>query len=515
MKIKVDGEVYRRILEFYKNAKKSHPNLNIRKQVKEVYAYAKKIGTNTFAKTNITLRNWGRNGYTVERAKNWYFAYKIENGIIWVYDVEYTGNMSDDTFVSNRDTETDGNYNPQQQFSENKKRRPRTFIMSERQIRMIQEHIESSMKQGLPKSLLAQIYNSKTSLGNNPAFPPEDEVKFEEKLLLPAYEKVLSEINIMYPHLNKDNIDEYKNELSKLLKRCFEIEKPIQNELEQIVMKVVQKIFHVEDEDVDLTIEMVDRLTADDIKMSLLPEKTDDIEFDGIEDLHGINDDIYKRRMVNCLMQGFANRFIHLYELYIKDIFEINDELLGIYKRIITLNEYINFMDNANKADEDSMTYGSTSDIIVRREDKSKVYVKGVNFISLLHESIRAMLDLISINGLPDDTDKMKYILKKADFRYACNWDMRFGQAIWMKIEEKLGETEHIDILPYIFFVIVSKPTNEFNVFMQNIFANTKQGRIELNSMIDGIRYKLDQDSFEDELGKKREIIDDEKYAEV
>jgi len=391
----------------------------------------------------------------------------------------------------------------------------KTIILSERQLKILRENFQSSIKEGLPKELLKQLYNGKTSLGNHPAFPPEDEIKFEEKLLLPSYEKILSEINLIYPNLNKNNLNEFKNELSKLLKHCQEIENPIKNQLESLAMKIIKKVFNVTEDDVDLSIEMVDKLTSNDIKMSLLPEKADDIEFDGIEDFKGINEDVYKRRMVNCLMQGISNKYIRLYEYYIKDIFELNDKLLSIYKRIIVLNEYINFMEDANKVNEIDITFGSTSDIIVRSKSKSTITVKGVNFIALLHESVKAMLDLISVNGLPNDTNKMKYVLKKADFRYASYWDMRFGKAIWLKFEEKLGDSEYADLIPYLFFVIVSKPTSEFNVFMQNIFANTKQGRIELKTMVDGIRYKLDQDKFEDDLEKKRNVISDDKYLHI
>jgi len=363
--------------------------------------------------------------------------------------------------------------------------------------------------ESLPKEMVKQILAGKTSLGDNPAFPPEDEVKFEEKLLLYPFRVITSDLSGMYPDLDMDNVNECKNELSKLLKECQEIEKPIKAQLEVLVMNIIKKVFGVSKEDVDLTIEMVDKITADDIKMSLLPEATDDIEFEGIDDFKGINDDVYKRRIVNCLMQGISNHFIHLYEFYIKDIFLLNDKLLGLYKRIILLNEYVNFMSNANKVDEDNVTFGSTSDITVRSNSKSSITVKGKNFIALLHESVRAMLDLISVNGLPNDPDKMKYVLKKADFRYAAYWDLRFGMGMWMKLEEKLGDIEYTDIIPYIFYMIVSKPTDEFNTFMQNIFANTRQGKIELQSMIDGIRYKIDQDNFHSDLEKKRDIISD------
>ena len=391
----------------------------------------------------------------------------------------------------------------------------RKIIISERQLKMIQENIQSSIKDGLPKKLLKQIYDGKTSLGNNPAFPPEDELKFEEKLLLPAYKHIVSDIEQLYPDFDKNNIGEFKTELSKLLKRCKDIEQPLKSQLELLVMKIIKDIFNVTKDDVDLNIEMVDTITVNDIKMSLLPETTDEIEFDGIEDIKGLNDDIYKRRVVNCLMQGLSNRFIHLYELYIKDIFVLNDGLLPLYKRIITLNEYINFMEDANLVNENDITFGSTSDIMVKTNDKSTINVIGVNFISLLHESVRAMLELISVSGLPNDHNKMKYVLKKSDFRYATYWDIRFGISMWNKIEEKLGDSEYADILPYLFYTIITKPTEDFNTLLQNILANTKQGKIELKSMIDGIRYKIDKDNFESDLEIKRNLIGDDKYFTI
>jgi putative nucleotidyltransferase with HDIG domain len=381
------------------------------------------------------------------------------------------------------------------------------IILSEAQIKSLRDYY----KNGLPNIVRKGIYDKKTSLGDNPCFPPETDEKIEIKLLTKAYEQILSELNKIYKDTTP-TIEEAKNILSKLLNEVYDLEKGIKPHLEKVVLNIIQNIFEIDTKDVDLTVSLVDRITSDDIKLPLQPESTDDVEFDTIEDLSNTNDDVYKRRVVNCLMNGIASKYLTLTEFWINNIYKINPDLIPLYKKIYVLNNYINFNDDANIYNENKMTQGSTSNVVVKSYDRSVIDVKAINFVALLYESVRAILDLISFNGLPQDRKKIKFVLKKADFLLANKWDERFGQAMWSIIESKLDKDNFDNkLIPYLFYEIISKPVNDFNIMLQNIFANTKQGRIELQSLVDGIQYKLDKENFDQELDDKRqEIITDD-----
>jgi len=390
-------------------------------------------------------------------------------------------------------------------------------ILTENQRKIIQEYIESNLKIGLPKEIVKAIELNKTSLGNHPSFPPEDEKKFEYKLLLKRYEQVLSNLNKLYPDQQNTDIPFFKTELSKLLKECNELERPIKSQLEELCIATIKKIFNIDKNDVLLNVELVDSITKSDIKIPLQPESVDDIEFDGIEEIHGINDEIYKRRMVDCLMEGISDWYIHN-SIPIQDIYKLNPKLIFVYPSMCVINDYLSYNENINSYNEQKIMQGSTSEVIVKKNDRSVVNVKGVNFIALLYETIKAMFDLISFNGLPNNTDKMKYILKKSDFMLASGWDMLFGRPLWDLIADKTtGLKENWDdLVPFLFYEIITKPVPEFNEALQNIFANTKKGKELVSSLCDGIRYNLDKENFDDKINKEKQIyLNDNEYYSI
>jgi hypothetical protein len=396
---------------------------------------------------------------------------------------------------------------------------PKKIKITSNQLNRLQENtrwlIEDVKGVNLPVHLINAIQSDKTSLGNHPTFPPDDESKFVYKLLFDRYSDVLWELTRVYPDLN---LDDSRTELSKLLKQCYDLEKPVKSQLEMLVMTIVKEVFGVDKDDVDLTIELVDKIQSVDLNIPLKPESVDDVEFAGIEEIEGVNQEIYKRRMVNCLMQGIANRFTHLYEYFVKDITLMNDQLFPLYKKIIILNEYNLFIEDGNILNENEITSGSTSEVIIKTYDRSIVNVKGINFISLLHESIRAMLDLISFNSLPDDRNEVKYILKKSDFRLADKWDSIFGYPLWCKIEDLLGMGHDLTapLIPYIFYEIVSQPVDDFNDLLVNVFANTKRGKEQLIELYDEIQYNIEKDMFDMELEEKRKSVsNDDKYFNI
>ena len=142
MVVNINNNVHVRIREFYKNAVKAHPSWNPTNSIDEVYNEVEKVGSGRLQKSNKTLPKW--QGYTVERSRNgkWYFAYKIENGIIYVDGAEHANNMSNNTFVSNDNRRTDGNYDPRQQFvTDNKYRIARPLM----------EHIAQNVIRNLEK----------------------------------------------------------------------------------------------------------------------------------------------------------------------------------------------------------------------------------------------------------------------------------------------------------------------------------------------------------------------------
>ena len=63
----------------------------------------------------------------------------------------------------------------------------------------------------LPIHILKSINANETSIGNNPALPPDDENKFLMKLIKTEFEELTKDIN---------NNDDIRQDLSLLLTQC-------------------------------------------------------------------------------------------------------------------------------------------------------------------------------------------------------------------------------------------------------------------------------------------------------
>jgi hypothetical protein len=57
----------------------------------------------------------------------------------------------------------------------------------------------------LPKHVIKSILLDKTSLGNHPAFPPDDENKFVTKLLKKSYSSNKNELLKLFPNIDPND----------------------------------------------------------------------------------------------------------------------------------------------------------------------------------------------------------------------------------------------------------------------------------------------------------------------
>jgi hypothetical protein len=88
------------------------------------------------------------------------------------------------------------------------------------------------MESRLPKHIKKSIANNRTSLGEHPSFPPDEEEKFLFKVVDSFYQTIDDKV--------KDNdFDNMKKELSTLLKQTRENEGTNKEALEQLCLNVV------------------------------------------------------------------------------------------------------------------------------------------------------------------------------------------------------------------------------------------------------------------------------------
>ena len=351
----------------------------------------------------------------------------------------------------------------------------------------------------LPKHLYKPLQTHTTSLGDNKAFPPEDDFPFDYAIIKKRFREVSDAID----SLELESLDNefLVSELSRLVTRCKELEEPIRDFLEKLCENVVNNIFSIPDESINFTCKLVGKIKPEK-QVRVLPEPigSDKFKFKNTEDFKRSKDAIAKRRFINALIQGAAYTYANDISFYYEEIERVNEELLDLYEKIRIINDYLLF----TKKDEitnDKIMQGAYVEVKVGiGETKSDIKAQGLIFPLLLQESLKGFFELFSLHGLPSDRHLANYIIKKADFIKAEPWDMRFGVTLWEMIFGRIDDT---DVVPYAFTELIEMGSDEFNQSMNEILSSTEEGDRIMDDIINVSYDDSDYQDFQNRITKR------------
>ena len=346
----------------------------------------------------------------------------------------------------------------------------------------------------LPKNILNIITSNKTSLGDNPALPPEMDDKFLVFLVDDYYKELLT-------HFDSIDIEELTDDLSATMTECKRIENENKEALEKICFEFVNNVFNIPSDTLSIDIELVDKV--DTQQERLVPENSDNFSFDSIDDIHSLTNEIYKRRFLNALIIGAAMDFAEQYIFVENKLDEINGTLRENYKKIWFINNLLLFhtKQSLSKKQKD----GGNVDVYISDETTPpRIEAKAILSPILVEETIKGLLELAISHGLPKDKDKAEYVMSKADFKLAEVWDQRVGLPLWIRIRKIMKEC-NVSVHPsFLFMELASLETDKFNTTMQEILAGTKMGRHLIKEFVRNINYNIDMDDFDDYISNQQ-----------
>ena len=121
----------------------------------------------------------------------------------------------------------------------------------------------------LPKHLYKLLKTHTTSLGDNGAFPDEDEYPFDYSIIKQRFEEVTNAIE----DLGLESLDEdyLVSELSKMVTLCKRMEEPIKEYLEKLCSVVINDIFSIPEETVNFSCNIVGKVKPEK-PVRVLPE---------------------------------------------------------------------------------------------------------------------------------------------------------------------------------------------------------------------------------------------------
>ena len=346
----------------------------------------------------------------------------------------------------------------------------------------------------LPSYILDALRQHKTSLGDHPSYPPEDEEKFIVKAVSRKFTSIMEE-------LGDHDLSEVPSMLDKLTGICSRTEETDAGTLEDIARAVICNLFNVPDDTIELVLQLIPGVDVSSHRE--LPEPTDDFEFGDIEDMASLTDEVYKRRMLNALTYGAAMYYASDISLYGDEVKKINPKLVALYNDYNILAQAELYCKGNERKNELHEGYSDSNVDLYISGDKvaPKIVASGAVFPLLLMEGIKGILELAISHGLPDDLERTQYILKKADFSLADRWDKRIGLPLWeliMKMFKKINVDMSV-IEPNFYLMAVSRMEPEmFNNYLQNVFMGTRKGAEMTAEICDKIMEKKDMDDFND-----------------
>lgn len=361
----------------------------------------------------------------------------------------------------------------------------------------------------LPKHIIKSLRTNRTSLGEHPAFPPEEEEKFIVNLVSDTFNEIVENTDI-------EDVTVLENELSTIIGQCRKIEKDNIQALEELSYKIITEMFDIPSDTLKMEGKIVNKI--DTSTERLVPEKTEGFSFDDIEDMNYLSGEIYKRRMLNALVAGASMYYMNYIGNYIKEIFEINPDLPSLYKKMIDDNNLLLYISKDTLNTKETTDGGKVDVTISSKDEYPFIKAEGLLFPILFEETVKGILELAISHGLPNNVEKAKYVIGKADFKIAEVWDMRLGYALWKLIQDEISECGY-DILEiginFFLMELSQMDTEEFNSTLKEIFARTKKGKRNIDEIVQRITYNKDKDEFDDYIKTKNDStiqINDDEY---
>lgn len=270
--------------------------------------------------------------------------------------------------------------------------------------------------------------------------------------------------------LGNKNIMQAAMESQQILNELSEIEEPYRDELEMIAIQMVKDIYPVIDKyGLNIDAKLV---SMEDVNNSLDEEFTPE----------------QKRRIVNGITQGAAVRGTFSFLLFREYIDDLDPTLIDKYKSL--MNNIFGSYDDDNAIamflsmiqQGHKMGGGSSKVIlsehkkIIKENHQSSVTIKAraICFPMLVHEIIKGLYELISLNAFTGTKQQKQDVVNKVDKLSNEPHDLKYGKFIYDALSNIFNESEYDDprIRELFFTRIYKLQDNEFLSFIENAINN-------------------------------------------
>ena len=361
-----------------------------------------------------------------------------------------------------------------------------------------------------PKYLEDTILDNATSVGDNPALPPEEENPYLLGIVREGFEAAMQSL----PDGYGGDAESVKEELDRLVLMCQKRESAVSEALESLCCNIMADVFAIPEDTINIEAVLVSR--CDMSKYRMVPEPSDGFQFDDTDEMEKLSEMIYQRRMVDSVVSGAAAWYAGNIDKYRSEIAKIDPSLPPLYRLISIYRNALVFLSEDTVSSVERQDFGVVDVTIPEKGEMITVHAEGTVFPYLLEQTFKGLLETAALRGMPKNQEKAEYIMKKADYRLAENWDYRIGTGLWETIANVFyGCGVDIDEVGpnFIIMEIASMNPGNFNIFMRNLLKGTRKGAEMAKALAEVIQYNKETDDFDNFVktnNGKYQINDDE-----
>ena len=356
----------------------------------------------------------------------------------------------------------------------------------------------------MDKQLEEELANQKTSLGKHPIFPEGDETSFEQKIMGERFSEVAKRYKRAY---DVDNIDN-KNlilGMMPLVKETMVLESKHKKALEKLAVQMIRDEYDMDEDIVEIHAELTPHINMVGTKKEPTPKATS-VEFDNHEQIVEANEEVYKRRFLNAMIQGAAKKCNHMFHMVDEELTDIEPLLSNKYSKMMASADYMYYV-------IPKMEEGINGGVVhvqfpTEKNPKAIIHVQAMVFPVLIHELVKGVMELLSAHGLPKDKKIGKFVIDKADFLAAEPWDMRIGPALWGRFTDTI-DSDDFHLKHHIYTELAALPVKEFNVKMREIMGCTKEGKKIVKEIADEVKSGLQEDEYNEAMNEDMDSVDD------
>lgn len=334
----------------------------------------------------------------------------------------------------------------------------------------------------------AKLRSQSHHLGKHPAFPETGTGQhYEEKVASARFKEIVQKVK-RYTGAREINQRQIM-EMMTILGQIKTIERSNRKKLEQLAVKMVKEEFGIKNE-LQFDAKLVDPGQVS-LETQMNPSE-EEMEFESPEQEEEVSAAIQKRRLLNSLMQGAAKKGHYMFHMVEDELESVNPTLSNLYGKLMSINDFTYWImpDEAMTMMSGGDESKAGSEEIDLETDPPTIRARAQIFPVLLHELIKGVMEILSIDALPEDEKIQQFVLGKADFVSAEFWDLRLGPGLWDKFREAIDANDH-DMRYYLYNEVAKIPAKDFNKFMKDLLEGKENAKKKLVDIANTIRKKI------------------------